>query len=402
MSALYQTDTDFLQRRAALRVLFGGMLGMMVVMGIGRFAFTPIIPLMQRDLAISNSLAGGLASLNYVGYLAGALVCAFWPQILRKNILNLLTLLTCILTTFLMGLTQSVILWGVLRLLAGYVSAVLFVAIAVEVSERLVEYGYSRFGSALYGGIGLGIAFSGVMVPVMDWLGGWSFTWLAMGGFSLLLSAAGVMVAGKRTAALQVANKNSATESKQGRTGKLATAYFLEGFGYIISGTFLVTMIANTPGLSGFAPYSWVVAGVAAAPSTILWQLFALRVGTHQALITAYLVQAGGLFLSINANTMFQAGLAAIIFGGTFLGIVALVMSEGARRSGKNSSRVAAILTACFGGGQVIGPQLAGILADLKGDFTLPLLMAALAILVAAALIATDKGFQKAPIKSNI
>ena len=64
--------------RSPLRVLIGGIFGMMVAMGIGRFAFTPILPLMQRDLGVSHSLAGGLASLNYSGYLAGALLCAWF------------------------------------------------------------------------------------------------------------------------------------------------------------------------------------------------------------------------------------------------------------------------------------------------------------------------------------
>ena len=91
---------------------------MMVAMGIGRFAFTPILPLMQRDLGVSHSLAGGLASLNYVGYLAGALVCAVWPRLLRSTLITLGALITCIATTVLMGLTLSPLWWGSLRLLA--------------------------------------------------------------------------------------------------------------------------------------------------------------------------------------------------------------------------------------------------------------------------------------------
>src|SRR3974390_1964500 len=91
----------------ALRVLAGGILGMMVAMGIGRFAFTPILPLMQRDLGITHGLAGGLASLTYVGYLAGALLCAVWPGLLRSAIVNLGALVASIATTLLMGFTQS-------------------------------------------------------------------------------------------------------------------------------------------------------------------------------------------------------------------------------------------------------------------------------------------------------
>ena len=80
--------SDRLNRKdwQAVRVLLGGMLGLVVVMGIGRFAFTPILPLMQRDLAMSHTLAGWLAGLNYLGYLLGAILCSVSPHILRSKI----------------------------------------------------------------------------------------------------------------------------------------------------------------------------------------------------------------------------------------------------------------------------------------------------------------------------
>lgn len=380
-----------LLRRSALRMLLGGMLGMMVAMGIGRFAFTPIIPLMQRDLGISHSLAGGVASLNYIGYLAGALVCAVWPRVLRSVLVNLGALITCIATTLLMGLTLSSQWWGSLRLLAGFASAVLFVLIAIEVSESLARYRHSRWGSALYGGIGLGIALSGAVVSFLDRIGGWGMAWLGMGGLSIILAFAGIVIAGKRNISLDVTDPGEKPAGRLSGIARLATAYFLEGFGYIISATFLVTMIAHTPGLEGFAPWSWVAVGLAAAPSTILWQRVAIRIGVRHALTAAYLLQTFGILLSIGGGSPFRAGLAAVIFGGTFLGIVSLVMAEGGRRSGTEGRRAAAVLTACFGAGQVIGPPMAGLLADQQGGFALPLLIAAIAVAIGGALVATDK-----------
>jgi predicted MFS family arabinose efflux permease len=366
---------------------------MMVAMGIGRFAFTPILPLMQRDLGISHGLAGGLASLNYVGYLAGALLCAVWPGLLRSAFVNLGTLMASIATTLLMGFTQSPMWWGVLRLLSGSASALLFVVIAIEVSEILVRCGRGRWSSALYAGIGLGIALSGAVVPALDHFGGWSSAWRGMGILSALLALAGIAIAGKRQSAIFVPDVPETAKGSLSGIVRLSSAYFLEGLGYIVSATFLVTMIAHTPGLAGFAPWSWVAVGLAAAPSTILWQQAAIRLGVRQALTLAYLLQACGLLLSINAANPLQAGLAATMFGGTFLGIVALVMAEGGRRCGTEGRRATAVLTVCFGAGQVMGPPLAGLLADRQGGFTLSLLLAAAVVAIGGVLVATDSRF---------
>ncbi len=374
-------------------MLVGGILGMMVAMGFGRFAFTPIIPLMQRDLGINHGLAGELASLNYVGYLAGALLCALWPRILRSSGVNLTALVVSITTTVLMGFTHSPHWWGILRLLAGIASAMLFVVIAIEVSETMVRNNQSRWNSALYGGIGLGIAVSGLCVPIFDHWGGWNAAWIGIGTLSVAVALTGLLVAGKRRGSIAVPDGTPRTPGSLSGITQLAFAYFLEGVGYIVSATFLVTMIAHTPGLEKFAPWSWVAVGLAAAPSTLIWQNLAGRTSVKTALTAAYLLQACGLLLSMEAHTLFRAGAGAVIFGGTFLGIVSLAMGEGGRRCGTEGRRAAAILTACFGAGQVVGPFVAGRLADSWGGFTLPLVLAGLLVALGALLVATDKGF---------
>jgi predicted MFS family arabinose efflux permease len=387
--AAYETPRN---RFAALRVLVGGMLGMMVAMGIGRFAYTPILPLMERDLGLSHAETGSLASFNYVGYLLGAVACSFFPSLLRRVPVNVGALAASIATTLFMGAFASPLWWGLLRFIAGLSSAILFVVIAVEVAEYLARQGESRIGGALYGGIGLGIVLSGLTVPLLDQLGGWRGCWLGMGVISLALALAGLLLARKRSAAPPLEHIQRAAVGRSSGISRLAVAYTCEGFGYIISATFLVAMVGRTPGIEQYASLSWVAVGLAAAPSTILWQQAARKFGVQRATVVAYAIQAAGILLSIRANTPFVAGLAAVSFGGTFLGIVTLVMSEGNRRAGSDGRRVAAILTACFSMGQVIGPTLAGLVAD-RGGFAIPLLLAALSVCLGGIIIATDRRF---------
>lgn len=380
-------------RIEAWRILAGGILGMMVAMGIGRFAYTPILPLMERDLGLSHAETGSLASFNYLGYLLGAVLCSFFPGILRRVPVNVGALAASIATTLFMGAFASPLWWGMLRFTAGVASAFLFVVIAVEVAEALAKRGESGIGGALFGGIGLGIALSGLAVPRLDRIGGWQVCWLGMGTLALVLAAGGLLLAGKRSAAPPLGHIQEGAAGGSSGIGRLAVAYTCEGFGYIISATFIVAMIGRTPGLEQYASLSWVAVGLAAAPSTVIWQRLARRFGVQRAALLAYAIQAAGILLSIRARTPLTAALSAVSFGGTFLGIVTLVMSEGNRRAGSSGRRVAAILTACFSAGQVVGPTLAGLVAD-RGGFAIPLLLAALTVLLGGAIIATDRRFE--------
>lgn len=392
----HNTRTAESDRRSALRMLIGGILGMMVAMGISRFAYTPILPLMQRDLGLSNSLGGVLASMNYIGYLAGALLCALLPTLIRSRHLNACALVASIATSALMAFVATAYWWAVLRLVAGFASAILFVVIAVEVSTHLGQCRLSRWNSALYAGVGLGIAVSGGLVPLFDRFGGWQAAWLGMAAVALLLAAGGISIAGKRQAGVPVSETTGMLQSMQPcRIGRLALAYFFEGMGYIVSATFLVSMVAHQPNLSALVPWVWVLVGLSAAPSTIIWQLVAQRIGSRAALTAAYMLQSCGILLSILSDSVLCVGLSALLFGGTFLGIVALVMGEGGRRCTGTAHRTTALLTACFGAGQVIAPSLAGLLADYRGSFALPLMLAAALAALAGLLTATDRRFQQ-------
>lgn len=381
--------------RLSLRVLVGGMLGMAVAMGLGRFVFTPIIPLMQRDLGLTHGLAGWLAGLNYLGYLVGALLCSFFPQLVRHRLVGVGAVLAIIAGTALMALTQTTLEWGLLRLVAGIASALLFIIISVEVTTALGRRGHVHWIGLLYGGIGFGIVLGGSLVPLFDHGWGWQGAWIGSGLAAALLALVGVAI-GRETRPVDAADAAPAPAGPAKLAlWPLAAAYFCEGLGYIVSATFLVSIIAETEGLAFFAPYSWVAVGLAAIPSTLFWPWLARRFGVRCALLLAYGLQAAGIFVCIWADRVPSVLFAAVSFGATFLGIVALVMAEGGRRAPGSRQRVAAVLTACFGIGQILGPPIAGVLADLRQGFALPLLLAACTVLVGALLIAVDRSFHK-------
>jgi predicted MFS family arabinose efflux permease len=155
-----------------------------------------------------------------------------------------------------------------------------------------------------------------------------------------------------------------------------------------------VAIIAVTPGLESFSPYTWVATGLAALPSTILWTQLARWIGTKPALLCAFVLQASGIFVSIGADTVGEVLFAAVSFGGTFLGIVALTLAEGNRRAPDDRRRATAILTVCFSLGQILGPVLAGILADTGDGFALPLTLAAGCVFSGSMFVIFDRSYK--------
>lgn len=367
---------------------------MVVAMGIGRFAYTPILPLMHRDLGISHSVAGWVAGMNYLGYLAGALLCTIAPKLLRSRLIGGGSLLLSLATTLLMGMTQSPSMWAVIRLLSGITSAILFIIISAEVGESLARRGYGHWFGTLYGGIGIGIALCGLVIPQLDTAGGWSAAWLGVGGIAAVCAIIGVTIGRTKDYSASVATESPDHAGSLVSILPLAIAYFLEGLGYIVTATFLVAIIAMTPGLESFAAYSWVAVGLAAVPSTILWPHLARRIGNKRSLVAAYTIQVIGILVCRYATSGIEVFFSAITFGGTFLGIVALTLAEGNLRMGKEGRRAAAFLTASFSIGQMLGPIFAGMLADRHEGFALPLLLAAASVSLGLIFVAIDPRYQ--------
>jgi predicted MFS family arabinose efflux permease len=168
----------------------------------------------------------------------------------------------------------------------------------------------------------------------------------------------------------------------------LGAAYFLAGAGYIVAGTFLVAIVAEVPGLAGLGASAWILVGLAAVPSTVLWTRFAVAFGPTVALTAVYTVQAIGLALPVLRHEIWAIAVSALLFGGTFMGVTALTIGE-ARRLAPPVFAAQAIgaLTAAFGLGQVLGPLLATRVAGDTGDFRPALFDAAGAVGLGAILV---------------
>jgi MFS family permease len=336
-----------------------------VSMGVGRFAYTPILPLMIGQAGLTAETGANVATANYVGYLAGAVVSALAPDLVRSPAVHRSSLVLLVATLTAMPLTTSVHAWFVLRFLAGAASAVVFV-IAVHALADRPGWGM--------GGVGAGIALSGLLVLALP--PQWKAAWWATAAL------AAVLAAGAWTLRPTTPPARPTVASRPRRPylpfSALFASYTLEGVGYIIAGTFLVAAInASSPGpLGGLA---WVLVGLAATLSPALLAWLSRRWTQADLLLVALVLQAIGIALPAVLIGVAPALIAAFLFGATFLGVATTALTIGTRLG---FPRAVALLTAGYSAGQIVGPLVATPL--LRYGYHNALLLASAIVLAAA------------------
>jgi predicted MFS family arabinose efflux permease len=372
---------------AALPTALGGLIAMAVGVGIGRFVYTPILPPMIEALGLSKSEAGLIASSNFLGYLLGALMAATpWLAGRRRNWL-LGALAASALTTGGMGLTTSLVPFLALRFAGGIASALVLILASALVLERLAEAGRPGLSAVHFAGVGSGIAVSALAVAMLAMAGqSWQSLWLASGALSLAATIAVVLLIPDRPEPARPAGGQQRPAS-EGSLPRLIGAYGLFGFGYVITATFLVTIVRTTPEIQPLEPVIWVVFGLSAAPSVAVWARIANRVGIPASFAVACLVEAAGVLASVVWPNTAGVFLAAILVGGTFMGLTALGLVRARGLASGDPHRVLALMTGAFGTGQIVGPAFAGMLYDRLGSLTMPSFTAAGALVLAAILV---------------
>ena len=382
-------------------------------MGIGRFAFTPLLPMMLHDGVVDLHSGGWLATANYIGYFFGALSCMVirWEssRMIRWG-LGLTIVLTLAMGISMAAPFDSLLsnleqpLWLLLRAASGVASAWVVVFASGWCLVQLTRLNMPRLGGIIYCGPGVGILVTGLLaggVSAIDWRA--SSTWMLFGILALGLSAliwrtfkpASASAAPASTGAMKQAAQSAAADLKLHRRYKtesriLAFAYGLSGFGYIITATFLPVIARNAMPESGLHDLFWPLFGACVAFGAWLAVFIPVHFDQRRLLCVCYLMQAAGVLASVVWPSAGGFALGSVLLGLPFTAITLFGMREAHRLAlamGSPANRLMGLLSAAFGLGQIAGPPLATQLVRQSGTFTPSLLTAAGTLLLGAAIL---------------
>lgn len=380
------------------RALAAGICALILTVGLARFAYTPMLPLMRAEAGLSALAGGGLAAVNYAGYMSGALIAALVAELHTKFRLYRLGLIVGLLSTAAMGLTHNLLLWAVLRYLAGLSSTAGMLLASGLVLNWLMRHGHRPRLGLHFAGLGAGIVVSGLAAAAMAGHLAWNGQWLALGLLGLVFFVpawAWMPAPGPAPAALHAA---AAADPPRPRWKVLLTAaYFCGGFGYVVSATFIVAIVEKLPLLAGKGNWVWVIVGLGALPASFVWDRVAHFRGDLPALILAYLVQIVSILLPAVDEGAAANILAALLYGATFVGIVSLTLSLIGRRFPANPAKAMARLTLSYGLAQILAPALAGAMAAASGDYRHALFVAAGVMTIGTGLLVLVRREERRP-----
>jgi len=358
----------------AMRTAIAGLAALAVAMGVGRFAFTPLLPMMQGDAGVSLAQGGYLAAANYIGYLAGAL-WAMRPA--RADVAIRISLLTIAVATLAMGVTHGMPAWVWWRTVAGVASAWALVQVSSWCLQELAALGKPELGGVVFSGVGWGIALAGALCLALMAAGANSSqAWIALGTVSLLAGAVLWPIVARRDAAPAAGNGLTWTAEAI----RLVLCYGVFGFGYIIPATFVPAMaksIVDDPAVFGWA---WPIFGATAALSTI----FAAGHGNRRIWTIAALAMAAGVAAPLVIPGAAGVLASALLVGGTFMVITMAGMQEARELAGANAPALMAAMTAAFAAGQIAGPLLVSFLLDAGAGLSSALAIGAVVLVLSA------------------
>lgn len=331
---------------------------LIVVHGFGRFIYTPLIPLLVSDGLLTLQQAAQLATWNYVGYLAGAMIALFaYQNGWGRSALLAGVLGNAVITLLQVGGDYFPYMAG-LRLGNGITNGVVFVLAPALVLEWLAARDKATLSGLMYLGVGAGLLLSNQIVEsTAIWLQG-NDRWIPAAIISIPLALwSGIYLFRLSSGDAPVSrDDHSALWDKQ--STPLFLSYFGAGLGYILPMTFLPAVAQEWN--VDVSPSPWLIAAIASVPSIFVWNSLGNRLGDRNALILNYAVQA----ISILAIFILPASemglwLCAALMGGSFLGAVFLTQRLARAMHPHQGPRLSAALIALYGVAQLLGPIVA-------------------------------------------
>ncbi len=369
------------------KVLLAGICSLILTVGLARFAYTPLLPVMRAETWLTEVAGGWLATFNYMGYMSGALLAASISSLQVKFRLYRIGLVLGVLSVAGMALTQNMLLWVILRYVAGLGSAAGLLVGSGLMLNWLVRNGHRPELGIHFGGLGGGILVSGLLSVAMLAAGlDWAQQWWTLGIVGTLLFIPAWLWLPEPAPA---SAHQQAVQNPPARRWLIlmVAAYFCAGFGYVVSATFTVAMVEKIPALAGWGSWVWILVGLAATPACFVWDRIARKAGDMRALQLAFAGQIIAIVTpAVSANAL-AAVCSSALYGGTFIGIVSLTLTVIGKLYPANPAKAMARLTLSYGVAQIIAPAITGYIAESTGSYQGGLLMAAAVMLAGMGLL---------------
>ncbi|HEM6832636.1 MFS transporter [Citrobacter koseri] len=348
-------------RHAISTALFGLMV-LTLGMGIGRFLYTPMLPVLLSEGQFTFAVLSWIASANYAGYLAGSLLFSFGAFHLPSRLRPML--LTSAVATGGLILAMAIFTQPAIVMLIRFLAGVASAGMMIFGSMIVLQHTRHPFVIAsLFSGVGAGILLGNeYVIAGLRYALSSHALWSGAAVISVVLLLLLALLIPARAHALPPAPP-APTHNPLMRWWQLALLYGFAGFGYIIVATYLPLMAKNA-GSPLLTAHLWSLVGLAIVPGCFGWLWAAKRWGVLQCLTVNLLIQGVCVILTLASDALPLLIISSIGFGATFMGTTSLVMPLARQLSVPGNINLLGLVTLTYGIGQIVGPLLTSLLGS--------------------------------------